>query len=96
MPKLVPIHIIWDDDRHPMQLPAQKELRFEPGTTIGGIVKDEAGQPIEGATVNVHAPPTEYEGTNYVFTLGSPKTDAQGRWRLDVAPKDLAERLGWT
>ena len=36
-------------------------------------------------------PATEYEGGNYVFTLGSPTTDAQGRWRLDVVPKNLAE-----
>ena len=56
MPKLVPIHILWDDQRHPLELPAMKELRFEPGTTIGGIVQDEAGHPIEGATVDVHAP----------------------------------------
>jgi 5-hydroxyisourate hydrolase-like protein (transthyretin family) len=90
-PKLVPIHILWDDERHPLRLPPMKELRFKPGTTIGGIVQDEAGHPIEGATVDVHAPPTEYEGRNYVFTLGSPRTDAQGRWRLDVAPKDLDE-----
>lgn len=86
-PNRVPIHIVWDDDRHPIQLPAQKELRFEPGTTIGGIVKDESGQPIEGATAKVHGPPTESEGRNSVFALGSPQTDAQGRWRLDVAPK---------
>ena len=90
-PKRVPIHIIWDDDRHPIQLPAQKELRVEPGTAIGGIVKDESGQPIEGATVDVHGPPTESEGRNSVFALGSSQTDAQGRWRLDVAPKDLSE-----
>ena len=55
-PKRVPIHILWDDERHPLKLPAEKELRFEPGTTIGGIVTDEAGGPIAGATVEVHAP----------------------------------------
>ncbi len=87
----VPIHIAWDGDRHPINLPPQKELRFEPGTAIGGIVQDEAGHPIEGATVHVHAPPTESEETNSVFTLGSSRTDAQGRWRLDVAPKDLSD-----
>jgi beta-lactamase regulating signal transducer with metallopeptidase domain/peroxiredoxin len=94
-PKLVPIHILWDDERHPIKLPVEKELRFEPGTTIGGIVKDEAGQPIAGATVEVHAPPTEYEGRNYVFRLGSLTTDALGRWRLDVAPKNLADVGTW-
>jgi beta-lactamase regulating signal transducer with metallopeptidase domain len=90
-PKRVPIHVIWDDDGHPIKLPAQKELRFEPGTTIGGIVQDESGQPIEGAAVKVHGPPTESEGRNSVFALGSSQTDAQGRWRLDVAPNDLSE-----
>ncbi len=88
-PRLVPIYLLWDDKRHPLHLPSTKELRFEPGTTIGGIVKDEAGQPIEGAAVGVYAPPTEYEGTSHVFSLGELKTDAQGRWRLDVAPRHL-------
>jgi protocatechuate 3,4-dioxygenase beta subunit len=95
-PKLVPIHILWDDERHPLEVPAAKDLHFEPGTTIGGIVRDEAGHPVGGVTVRLHAPPTEYEGTNYVFDLGSPTTDAQGRWRLDVAPKDLAGVWGRT
>jgi RNA polymerase sigma factor (sigma-70 family) len=92
--KLVPIYILWDDDRHPVKLPKAKELRFEPGTTIGGIVRDEADQPIAGATVHVNAPPTENKDSNSVFTLGEPKTDAQGRWRLDVAPKDLIGIFG--
>ena len=88
-PKLVPVYLLWDDKRHPLDLPSTKELRFEPGTMIGGIVKDEAGHPIEGAMVGVHMPPTEYEGTHNVFSLGEPRTDAQGRWRLDVAPANL-------
>jgi hypothetical protein len=95
-PKRVPIHILWDDQRHPIALPPEKELRFEVGTTIGGIVHDEAGQPVPGVTIDIHAPPTEYEGTNYVFTLASPVTDAQGRWRLDVAPKNLTGIWGRT
>jgi len=89
-PNLESIHIRWDDERHPVKLPTEKELRFEPGVTIGGIVQDKAGQPIEGATVAVRAPPTEYEGSNYAFALGKLTTDAQGRWRLDGAPRELA------
>ena len=68
-----------------------KVLRFEPGTTIGGIVKDEAGHPIAGARVNVMGHPTECESMNHGFTMGTAETDAQGRWRLDVAPKDLRD-----
>ena len=29
-------------------------------------------------------------GQDYLFSLGSAPTDAQGRWRFDLAPKDLA------
>jgi protocatechuate 3,4-dioxygenase beta subunit len=90
-PKLVPVHMLWDDQRHPISLPATKELRFEPGTTIGGIVQDETGHPIEGANVSVHAPPTETDRPNSVFLLGTVTTSAEGRWRLDVAPNNLAE-----
>jgi len=90
MPNLVPVYLLWDDKRHPLELPAAKELRFERGTPIGGIVKDEAGHPIAGATVRVLAPPTECEGANNSFALGELTTDAQGRWRLDVAPRNLA------
>ncbi len=39
-----------------------------------------------------HRPRTK--NSNSVFTLGEPKTDAQGRWRLDVVPKDLAGIFG--
>jgi peroxiredoxin/protocatechuate 3,4-dioxygenase beta subunit len=90
-PKLVPIHVLWDDQRHPIILPETKELRFESGTTIGGIVRDEAGHSIAGATVDVHGPPTETDRPNYVFSIGSVTTNPEGRWRLDVAPSDLTK-----
>ena len=94
--KFVPIHVLWTDERHPLSLSRAKELRLEPGTTIGGIIHDESGRPVQGVTIDVHAPPTEYEGSNYFFGLGSPITDTQGRWRLDEAPKDLARVWGRT
>jgi beta-lactamase regulating signal transducer with metallopeptidase domain/thiol-disulfide isomerase/thioredoxin len=89
-PKLVPIHVSWSDERHPLELPALKELRFEPGTLVGGIVRDEGGHPIVGATVEVNGLPTEYEGSNSIFSIGETKTDARGRWSLDIAPKDVS------
>ena len=85
-----PLNLLWDDKRHPLQIPLAKELRFESGTTIGGIVQDEAGHAIAGAAIGVYAPPTEYEGTNNAFAIGEVKTNAQGRWHLDVIPKDIS------
>ncbi len=86
-----PICFVWDNERHPVAMPPSKNLRFEPGTTIGGIVQDEAGHPIAGARVDAMGPPTECENMNRVFTIGTAETDARGRWSLDVAPKDLRD-----
>ena len=88
--RLVPIDIVWTNQSHPVALPTLKELRFDPGTTIGGIVRDEAGHPIAGARVDVVGSATESESTNYGFSLATTETDAQGRWRLDIAPSSLS------
>ncbi len=86
--KFVPIYKDWRDDRRPIELPKAQEFRYEAGTTIGGIVKDEAGRPIAGAKLSIMAPVREKD--NFHHSLGFPKTDAEGRWRLDEAPGILA------
>jgi beta-lactamase regulating signal transducer with metallopeptidase domain len=86
--KFVPIYKDWTDDKRPIELPGSQEFRYEAGTTIGGIVRDEAGRPIAGAKVSVMAPVAEKE--NFSHWLGFPVTDAEGRWRLDEAPAVLA------
>ena len=89
-PNFASIHIRWDDDRHPLQLPAVKELRFEPGTTIGGIVRDHAGQPIEGATVSfTHRRPNTRNRTTCSHSGNSRRMPrAVGGWT--GRPRDLA------
>ena len=89
-PGFVPYSIRWDDTNHPLHLPAVKEIRCVPGVPIGGVVKDEAGAPVAGARITVHAPPAETEMSNYSFNLVETTTDAQGRWRFDDAPADLS------
>ncbi len=85
----VPYSIDWDDRSHPLRLPAVKELRFVPGITIGGVVRDEAGKPVAGAKISANAPPTEKESSGYSIPFAETTTDAQGRWRVDDAPADL-------
>jgi hypothetical protein len=46
--------------------------------------------PRPGHGPNVNGLATEYEGTNHSFSLGETTTDAQGRWHMDVAPKDVS------
>jgi beta-lactamase regulating signal transducer with metallopeptidase domain len=88
-PGFVPYTIHLDDRSHPLRLPAVKVLRFVPGITIGGVVRDEAGTPVAGAKITAHAPPTEKESSGYSVPFAETTTDAQGRWRVDDAPVDL-------
>ncbi|WP_337173934.1 carboxypeptidase regulatory-like domain-containing protein [Paludisphaera sp.] len=88
-PGFVPAHVLWSGERRPIQIPDVKELKMPRGTTIGGVVTDEAGRGIEGATVTLSVPPTESDLGNYRFSLATPTTDAQGRWRIDEAPSVL-------
>ena len=74
-----------------VQLPASKELRLQPGTVIGGIVKDEAGKPSAGATIIRSMSLTEWDGSWVDWRFDGPQTDAQGRWRMDDAPANLAD-----
>ncbi len=86
----VPYVIRLDDNIRPVHLPAVKVLRLVPGITIGGVVQDEAGKPVAGAKITVYAPPAESGISHYRFDLADLISDAQGRWKVDAAPVDLA------
>jgi beta-lactamase regulating signal transducer with metallopeptidase domain/thiol-disulfide isomerase/thioredoxin len=90
-PGHVPIFNRWDRFGKPVKIPVFQDLRFERGTPIGGIVKNEAGKPIVGATIYRYSPPTKYEGARVVFMRSGPTTDGQGRWRMDDAPTNLGQ-----
>ncbi len=88
-PGYVPAHVYWDGSKHPLVIPATKTFPLEKGTTIGGVVNDEVGKPIEGATVSITMPATESDLSSYHFFIASLATDARGRWRVDEAPANL-------
>jgi hypothetical protein len=71
---------------------------MEPGTTIGGIIRNEEGQPIEGVTVSLLVPSENSGGIERVSIWDhAEKTDAEGRWRCDIMPAKLDDiwiRLG--
>ena len=91
-PDRVPIDILWEHERGPVALPVTEQLSFVPGTTIGGILRDETGHPVADAAVEVSAPGINHGGKgHFFFRLGSARADAQGRWRFDLAPKDLTQ-----
>lgn len=85
---LVPMGITWSaQELQGGMLPAYT-LKMEKGTTIGGNVRDEQGQPIAGASVKLLVEGSG-EGSDHPRALirnYEVKTDAQGKWRCDVMP----------
>jgi hypothetical protein len=57
--------------------------------TYGGIVQNEEGQPIEGATVRIYAPPPANERpfAARMIRRAVMKTDAEGKWKSPPLPE---------
>ncbi|MEN6335846.1 MAG: carboxypeptidase-like regulatory domain-containing protein [Phycisphaerales bacterium] len=89
---LVPLIAGWRARGTPLQVPAEYTLAMEPGTIIGGVVRDEEGKTIEGATVSLLVPSDGSSQVERVSIWDHPeKTDAEGRWRCDIMPARLNE-----
>ncbi|HEV8291650.1 MAG TPA: carboxypeptidase-like regulatory domain-containing protein, partial [Tepidisphaeraceae bacterium] len=71
-------------------LPATHVIEMEKGSSIGGIVKDEEGNPIRGAGVSVMFPGDSKGARRGMYMSEGPfRTDDEGKWRCDVVPADL-------
>ena len=63
------------------------QFAMRPAGTVGGVIRDEASQPVSGAQVFVHFP-QNLQGP-YIPADDLPAlSDAAGRWRADFVPKD--------
>lgn len=82
----------WNAENHSQVIPNEFTAELEAAWSIGGIVADAAGQPIEGVEVD---PSIEYKkrpGDGRQFGVGTTiKTDAQGTWRYDSVPSSLSD-----
>jgi hypothetical protein len=66
------------------------------GVTYGGIIHNEEGQPVEGATVRIFAPPPGDAPAPYqahVLRRAVMKTDAEGKWKSPVLPETETQVL---
>lgn len=84
----VPIRLTWRQSEARTGIPSKYTLALETGTSIGGIIHDEQGNPIEGASVYLLVP-----GGNEIERAAiwdhEEKTDGEGRWRCDIMPSQL-------
>ena len=93
----VPISLEWrGEGEGKVSIPAEHTVSLSKGTTIGGLIQDDQGAPIAGASVFVIVPSNESREP------GKPrpsiqdfeaKTDAEGRWRCDIVPAKLDDVL---
>ncbi len=89
----VPLFAHWEEQDNPeTTLPEEFTFRLKPGTVIGGIIRDQNGQAIKGATVEVqlqHGGEQDGRaGPDMWLAEGSDAstTDAEGRWTLKNVP----------
>jgi protocatechuate 3,4-dioxygenase beta subunit len=90
----VPTTVTWAAAPRGEGIPSEYLMRLERGTTIGGRVVDEAGQPIAGVDVALHLErkgersvgPTMIQGERVSLYNLHVKTDPDGRWHFDQAP----------
>ncbi len=89
--KYVPTQLIWRNDSNSPQnkVPDSYTLNLEPGTTIGGIIQDEQGNPISGATVSILVPGDNASVERPAIWDLLVKTNDKGQWRCDVVPAKL-------
>jgi hypothetical protein len=90
----VPRLVVWDFRRPELAIPRQFTLKMERAHTIGGIVRNEDGELVEGAKVliclrgsrnrDLTAPRIE----NDIWESPS-STDFAGRWKFEAAPESL-------
>ncbi len=79
----------WDNMKNE-PVPSEFAVTLEPAETIGGIVVDESGRPVEGVEVNTSTEWGKHQRIvlrNYYCNLPA-KTDAEGRWRCTMLPKE--------
>ena len=89
----VPKLITWSLDQPSFTLPNDFTLKMEKAQSIGGVVRNDDGQPVEGAKVVLIIRGSSMGGVaQQVFNdiwEWRVTTDKDGKWHFDEAPSDL-------
>ncbi len=81
-----PYWIEWGNDPRPENFTAE----LDAGVSVGGIIVNEAGQPIVRANVSLRIEFKKRRGDSKPLSVGdTPQTDQDGRWRFDNIPANL-------
>lgn len=73
-------------------IPDELTAELDAAWTVGGVIVDEEGNPVEGAKVHPSLEFKKRPGNEFQLAIGdSATTDAQGRWKFESVPESLAE-----
>jgi peroxiredoxin len=73
-------------------MPASFTAKLEKAVAIGGIVRNDKGEPVPGARVILSGPPqdpAQRVRSVVILNYHSERTDADGRWHFGQAPRSL-------
>ncbi|BBO33145.1 carboxypeptidase regulatory-like domain-containing protein [Lacipirellula parvula] len=88
----VPLRVYWEGAPW-AKLPAAITVPLTRATPIGGVVKNEAGEPISGVAVEIHYWATGEGKAPHIRANINAKTttDEQGRWQIDKMPAEVEQ-----
>ncbi len=92
IPGFGPYWACWRTEDHDPPIPARFTAELDRAWSVGGIIVDPEGKPIQGVKVG---PSIEFKrrpgDDRQIYAGGSATTDAAGRWRYDSVPDSLGE-----
>jgi protocatechuate 3,4-dioxygenase beta subunit len=82
----------WTSDAHPQTRPREFTAQLDAGWSVGGVVVDETGEPIEGVSVHPSIKFKKRPGDTDDLHVGTNISSASdGSWRYDHVPDASAE-----
>ena len=76
-------------------IPEGETIRLQSGESLGGLVKDEAGRPIAGATILLWSHNYKKKDPHEILFDLRAITGPDGRWQTSGAPETTGELLGF-
>ena len=82
----------WSSEEHPQSIPSSFVAELEAGWSIGGVVVDSQGTPMEGVTIHPSIKYKKRPDDPEDLGIGTQlTTDAEGKWRFDSVPISMNE-----
>ena len=92
VPGYAPYWAGWDPDVNSEPIPAAFTAKLEGGWSMGGVVVDDAGNPVTGARISPRIEFTKRPGELRQLGVGAEqRTDALGKWSYDCVPASQHE-----